>query len=32
MASGTEKFLDNYGDTLAVYDPDHTVVDLHFYR
>ncbi len=32
VVSGTDKFLDNYGDTLAVYDPGHTVVDLHFYR
>jgi glycerophosphoryl diester phosphodiesterase len=27
-----EKFLDNYGDTLTLYDPDGAVVDLHFYR
>lgn len=27
-----EKYLDNYGDTLTLYDPDGAVVDLHFYR
>lgn len=32
IASEREKFLDNYGDTLAVLDDGHAVVDLHFYR
>ncbi|MGA8112314.1 MAG: glycerophosphodiester phosphodiesterase family protein [Actinocatenispora sp.] len=32
IASEQEKFLDNYGDTLAVFDPAYSVVDLHFYR
>jgi hypothetical protein len=32
VSSASRKFLDNYGDTLALYDADDVVVDLHFYR
>lgn len=32
VASASRKFLDNYGDTLALYDADDVVVDLHLYR
>jgi hypothetical protein len=32
VASASRKFLDNYGDTLALYDADDVVVDLHCYR
>ncbi|BCJ27219.1 glycerophosphodiester phosphodiesterase family protein [Actinocatenispora sera] len=32
VASASKKFLDNYGDTVGLYDADDIVVDLHLYR
>ena len=32
LAADSADYLDNYGDTLALYDADDAVVDLYFYR
>ena len=32
VASASDNYLDNYGDTLALYDATDAVIDLHYYR